>query len=121
MFGGILLALGLLTRVTAIPLIINFIVAYLTTEQDALHKLRHFNPHAFISARPVRLPAGVSDCVRVWPWRVLRRWPFEEHLFQSAERQNYPIASGTDGLNPFPQEFHAQSQHNINPTAKGKK
>jgi putative oxidoreductase len=52
MLGGILLALGLLTRVTAIPLIIDFIVAYLTTEQDALHKLRHFNPDAFISADP---------------------------------------------------------------------
>src|ERR1700722_12922774 len=36
MFGGIFLALGLLSRLTAIPLIINFIVAYLTTEQDSL-------------------------------------------------------------------------------------
>jgi putative oxidoreductase len=52
MFGGIFLALGLLGRLTAIPLIINFIVAYLTTEQDALHKLIHFNPDAFISADP---------------------------------------------------------------------
>src|SRR5271167_4770069 len=36
-FGGMFLALGLLTRLTSIPLIINFTVAYITTEQDALH------------------------------------------------------------------------------------
>src|SRR5271170_328760 len=52
MFGGIFLALGLLSRLTAIPLIIDFIVAYLTTEQEALHKLIHFDPDAFISADP---------------------------------------------------------------------
>jgi putative oxidoreductase len=52
MFGGIFLALGLLSRVTAIPLIINFIVAYLTTEQDSLRNLVHFDPDAFISAVP---------------------------------------------------------------------
>jgi putative oxidoreductase len=52
MFGGIFLALGLLSRLTTIPLIINFIVAYLTTEQEALHKLIHFDPDAFIAADP---------------------------------------------------------------------
>jgi putative oxidoreductase len=30
----------------------DFIVAYLTTEQDALHKLVHLDPDAFISADP---------------------------------------------------------------------
>src|SRR5271155_5227015 len=52
MFGGIFLGLGLLSRVVAIPLIIDFIVAYITTEQDALRKLIHFDPDAFISADP---------------------------------------------------------------------
>ena len=52
MFGGIFLALGLFSRLTTIPLIINFIVAYLTTEQEALHKLVHFDPDAFIAADP---------------------------------------------------------------------
>jgi putative oxidoreductase len=52
MFGGIFLGIGLLSRLTAIPLIIDFIVAYLTTEQEALHKLIHFDPDAFISADP---------------------------------------------------------------------
>ena len=50
--AGYFSRLACLLDVTAIPLIIDFIVAYLTTEQDALHKLRHFNPDAFISADP---------------------------------------------------------------------
>ena len=51
-FGGIFLALGLLTRLTAIPLIINFIVAYLTTEQESLHKLLHLDTDDFFAAAP---------------------------------------------------------------------
>ena len=38
-FGGLFLAFGLLTRLTAIRLIINFMVAYLTTEMESLKKL----------------------------------------------------------------------------------
>src|SRR5271156_3785323 len=52
MFGGIFLALGLVSRLAAIPLIIDFIVAYITTEQTALQKLVQFDPDAFISADP---------------------------------------------------------------------
>jgi putative oxidoreductase len=52
LFGGIFLALGLLSRLVAIPLIIDFVVAYLTTEQDALKSLLHFDPDGFISADP---------------------------------------------------------------------
>ncbi|HEX4139687.1 MAG TPA: DoxX family protein [Candidatus Methylacidiphilales bacterium] len=44
MIGGILLALGLCTRLTAVPLLFNFIVAYLTTEMDGLKNLLYFNP-----------------------------------------------------------------------------
>src|SRR5260221_4753989 len=51
-FGGIFLALGLLSRLTAMPLIINFIVAYLTTEQDALKKLWSLNTDDFFAAAP---------------------------------------------------------------------
>jgi putative oxidoreductase len=51
-FGGMFLALGLLTRLTAIPLIINFIVAYITTEQDALHKLLKLDTDDFFAAAP---------------------------------------------------------------------
>ena len=42
-FGGIFLALGLLSRLTCIPLIINFIVAYITTEMDGLKDLLIFD------------------------------------------------------------------------------
>jgi putative oxidoreductase len=46
-FGGIFLAFGLLTRLTAIPLIINFIVAYITTEQEGLKDLLSFDTDKF--------------------------------------------------------------------------
>ena len=51
-FGGLFLALGLLSRLTAIPLIINFIVAYITTEQDALKKLTSLDTDDFFAAAP---------------------------------------------------------------------
>jgi putative oxidoreductase len=46
-FGGIFLAFGLLTRLTAIPLIINFIVAYITTEQKGIGELLGFDSSDF--------------------------------------------------------------------------
>ena len=51
-FGGLFLVLGLLSRLTSIPLIINFIVAYITTEQDALHKLLRLDTDDFFAAAP---------------------------------------------------------------------
>jgi len=51
-FGGMFLAFGLLTRLTAIPLIINFIVAYVTTEQDSLKKLLSLDTDDFFAAAP---------------------------------------------------------------------
>jgi putative oxidoreductase len=46
-FGGFFLVLGLLSRLTSIPLIINFIVAYITTEQDGLKDLLGFDTDKF--------------------------------------------------------------------------
>jgi putative oxidoreductase len=46
-FGGLFLALGLLSRLTSIPLIINFIVAYITTEQKGLGELLNFDTGDF--------------------------------------------------------------------------
>ena len=46
-FGGLFLAAGLLSRLTSIPLIINFIVAYITTEQDGLKDLLSFDTDKF--------------------------------------------------------------------------
>ncbi|MEO6848560.1 MAG: DoxX family protein [Chthoniobacterales bacterium] len=49
--GGCLLILGLFSRLTCIPLIISMVVAYITTEQDALHALpKDFDP--FLTAAP---------------------------------------------------------------------
>ena len=46
-FGGLFLALGLISRLTCIPLTINFIVAYLTTEQEGLKDLLSFDTGKF--------------------------------------------------------------------------
>jgi putative oxidoreductase len=46
-FGGLFLILGLLSRLTAIPLTINFIVAYITTEQEGLKDLLSFDTDKF--------------------------------------------------------------------------
>lgn len=46
-FGGAFLALGLLSRITSIPLVINFIVAYITTQQEGLHNLLSFDTDKF--------------------------------------------------------------------------
>ena len=51
-FGGLFMALGLLSRLTALPLIFNFIVAYATTEKDALVALTKLNPDPFAAAAP---------------------------------------------------------------------
>lgn len=49
--GGVLLMLGFCTRLTAIPLIFTMIVAYLTTEMDAVRGL-FSNPDDFLKATP---------------------------------------------------------------------
>ena len=46
-FGGLFLALGLLSRLTCLPLIINFIVAYIATEQEGLKDLLSFDTDKF--------------------------------------------------------------------------
>jgi putative oxidoreductase len=51
-FGGMFLALGLLSRLAAIPVIISLTVAYITTEQDALHKLLSLDTDDFFAAAP---------------------------------------------------------------------
>jgi putative oxidoreductase len=51
-FGGMFLALGFLSRLTAIPVIINLSVAYITTEQDALKKLLSLDTDDFFAAAP---------------------------------------------------------------------
>ena len=53
MIGGALFTIGFASRLAAIPLTFTLIVAYLTSEQDALSKLFHFidiNP--FLTADP---------------------------------------------------------------------
>lgn len=50
--GGLCLMLGLFARLAPVPLIVSMVVAYLTTEQEALHALATGNPDPFFAAAP---------------------------------------------------------------------
>ena len=50
--GGVLLILGLASRLIAFPLTINLIVAFITTERDALKTVFSDDPSSFFSAAP---------------------------------------------------------------------
>jgi putative oxidoreductase len=50
--GGTFLLLGLLSRLTAIPMIITMIVAYVSSEPEALQALFQGDPDLFFSASP---------------------------------------------------------------------
>ena len=53
MMGGALLTIGLASRLVSIPLAFTLVVAYLTTEQDALKKLYTFTDiDPFLTAAP---------------------------------------------------------------------
>jgi putative oxidoreductase len=41
MIGGVLIALGLATRLVSVPLIFNFIIAYATASKSKVHELLH--------------------------------------------------------------------------------
>lgn len=50
-FGGIFLALGLLSRLTALVLTVNLIMAYITADREALHSI-FSDPDKFYAAAP---------------------------------------------------------------------
>jgi putative oxidoreductase len=50
-FGGILLAIGLLSRITALALTINMIMAYITADREALFSV-FSDPDKFYAAAP---------------------------------------------------------------------
>ncbi len=51
LFGGLFLALGLLSRVTALVLTINMVTAYVTADKEALHSI-FSDPDKFAAAAP---------------------------------------------------------------------
>jgi putative oxidoreductase len=50
--GGILLVLGLFSRFITVPLLVSMVVAYLTTEQEALHAAAGGDLDPFLTAAP---------------------------------------------------------------------
>jgi putative oxidoreductase len=75
-FGGILLILGLFSRVTGLVLTINMLVAYLTADWDAVSawdfdKITKADPFAFLFASLIVLIYGAGVFSADW---VLGRW-----------------------------------------------
>ena len=52
LFGGLFLALGLFGRLAPLPIIATMVVAYATSEQEALYALVHGNPDPVFAAAP---------------------------------------------------------------------
>jgi len=50
-FGGIFLAIGLLSRLTALVLTVNMVMAYVTADREALHSI-FSDPDKFYAAAP---------------------------------------------------------------------
>jgi putative oxidoreductase len=50
--GGILLALGLLSRITALGIVIDMMVAYLTADRESFMTLFSSDPTKFVAAAP---------------------------------------------------------------------
>ncbi|HXI85402.1 MAG TPA: DoxX family protein [Verrucomicrobiae bacterium] len=50
-FGGLLLLLGLGSRIATVPLIFTMVIAYLTAESEAAHAI-FSNPDKFVTAAP---------------------------------------------------------------------
>ncbi len=50
--GGILLALGLLSRITALGIVIDMTVAYITSDREALMSAWSSDPSKFVAADP---------------------------------------------------------------------
>jgi putative oxidoreductase len=50
-FGGVFLALGLLSRLTTLVLTVNLIMAYVTADSEALHSI-FSDPDKFMAAAP---------------------------------------------------------------------
>jgi putative oxidoreductase len=51
LFGGLFLALGLLSRVTALVLTVNMLMAYITADKEAFHSI-FSDPDKFVKADP---------------------------------------------------------------------
>jgi putative oxidoreductase len=77
-FGGIFLAIGLLSRLTSLALTINLIVAYITADREALFSI-FSDPDKFYSAAPYTFLVASVIVLLFGPGKVavdtlLNRW-----------------------------------------------
>ena len=89
-FGGIFLAIGLLSRLTSLALTINLIVAYITADREALFSI-FSDPDKFYAAAPYTFLVASVIVLLFGPGKfavdtLLNRW------FPSLPGKNPPLA-----------------------------
>jgi len=69
-FGGVLLILGLATRLISIPLLVAMVVAYLTAHTNELKTLFSSDPSEFFSAPPFPFLIALLVLIAFGPGRI---------------------------------------------------
>jgi putative oxidoreductase len=72
-FGGLLLMLGLASRLISIPLIFTMIIAYVTADSEALHAI-FSDPDKFVSAAPFQFLLTALIVLAFGPGRISLDW-----------------------------------------------
>lgn len=72
-FGGLLLMLGLGSRLISIPLIFTMIIAYMTADSEALHAILS-DPDKFVSAAPFQFLLTALIVLAFGPGRISLDW-----------------------------------------------
>ena len=93
-FGGLLLLLGLGSRIITVPLIIPMVVAYLTTEQEAL-KLLFSDPDKFVSAAPFQFMLTAIIVLIFGPGCFSADALLARFFFKKAPKTPKPAQDGT--------------------------
>jgi putative oxidoreductase len=78
-FGGLLLLLGLGSRVVCLPLIFTLVIAYLTAEFDSVRNI-FSDPDKFVTADPFLFMLACFVVLSFGPGRFSLDWIFEKKL-----------------------------------------
>lgn len=88
-FGGLLLLAGLGSRVFTIPLIFTMVIAYITTEQEAL-KMLYSDPDKFVSAAPFQFMLTAIIILIFGPGKFSLDWIIGRTFFGKAPKSPKP-------------------------------
>jgi putative oxidoreductase len=90
-FGGIFLALGLLSRLTALVLTVNMIMAYVTADREALHSI-FSDPDKFYAAAPYTFLIASLIILIFGPGKIALDTFLDRVLARSTPKETGPAA-----------------------------